>query len=513
MLVARPFSEFLQREYAVTRRVVLSACLISAASALALAAFAQAQSQEPELQLRGTQTSAAPGTAPRIDEEPPIRMRASPERTGGIGAAPLNLRAQTRGEIRPALGGNTSDRVQEPISLLPAAPLPLADPPPAIDEESLYSPLGLRLGRMTLFSTLNQSGGYDTNPGRVATDARSDLFSRTDGELRLQSDWSRHSMTVLLRGSYDAYRRDQDQSRPTLDASALLDLELRRGTRVALESGLALTSERPGSAELLGPVVGRPLVTDFYGAAALSHSINRLQFRLRGLAGRTQYQDAKLAGGGVLSQRDRDLTRLEASLRASFDIKPGLLPFFELAFDRRLYDRRVGADGLRRSSNGLTGRVGTTFELTRTLIGETSVGYQTRRYDDPLLRTFDGLIADASLEWSLSPVTTLRLTGTSSLNETTVAGSSGARARRIALGIRHDLRRQLTFNGSLAYEHTTYGGSNQNERTFIGSAGLAYSFNRNLAMTTDFRHERAWSSRIGGGYAANVYLVGLRLQH
>lgn len=499
----------------MTRRVVLSACLATAASIVAAAAFAQSQSQDLSFELRGTQTRADPRDAPSIDEEPPIRMRASFERTAGTLAAPLNLEAQTRDETRPALGGNTSARVREPISLLPAAPQPLddLDPPPLIEEEALYSPLGLRLGSMTLFSTLTQSGGYDTNPGRVATGARGDMFSRTDGELRLQSDWNRHSMTALLRGSYDAYRRDGDQSRPTLDASALLDLELRRGTRLALEAGLALDTSRPGSPELLGPVVGRPLVTDFYGAVALTHDINRLQFRLRGLAGRTQYQDAALAGGGVLSQRDRDLTRLEASLRTSYDIKPGLLPFFELAIDRRLYDRRAGAGGLRRSSDGLTGRVGTTFELTRTLIGEASVGYQTRRYDDPRLRTFDGMIADAALEWSLSPVTTLRLTGASSLNETTVAGSSGTRARRVALGIRHDLRRQLTMNGSVAYEHVTYGGSNQNERTFIGSAGLAYSFNRVFALTTDFRHEHAWSSRAGGGYAANVYLVGLRLQH
>jgi hypothetical protein len=442
-------------------------------------------------------------------------MRASLERTRSSVAAPLDLRGQTRGEVRPAIGGNTRDRVNEPVSLLPAANLPVAefDQAPPLDEESLYSPLGLRIGSMTLFSTLTQSGGYDTNPGRVATNARGDLFSRTNGELRLQSDWSRHSMTALLRGSYDAYRRDRDQDRPTLNATTQLDLDIRRGTRLTLESGLSLDTERPGSPELLGPVVGRPLVTDFYGAAALSHSINRLQFRLRGLAGRTQYQNASLAGGGVLSQRDRDLSRFEASLRTSYDVKPGLLPFFELALDRRLYDRRVGADGLRRSSDGLTGRVGTTFELTRTLIGETSVGYQTRRYDDRRLGAFDGFIADAALEWSLSPITTLRLSGTSALNETTVAGSSGARARRIALDIRHDLRRQLTFNGGIAYEQTTYGGSNQNERTFIGSAGLAYSFNRALAVTTDFRHERAWSSRAGGGYAANVYLVGLRLQH
>ena len=491
-----------------------SGSLIAAAGLFALTAFAQAQSSDEAMQLRGTQ--ATPDSAAVIPgaEGPPLRLRASFERSGGATPNPA-VNAPTRSEIRPPPGGATGAPVREPISLLPGAPPPPADldPPLSIDEASLFSPLGLRLGGMTLFSSLDQSGGYDSNPGRVATGARGDLFSRTSGELRLESDWSRHSLTALLRGSYDVYRRDRNQDRPRLEANTRLDLEILRGTRMTFETGLSLETQRPGSPELPAPVVGRPPVTDVFGAAALSHAVNRLQFRLRGLAGRTLHADARLADGGTLRQRDRDLTRLEASLRTGYDVKPGLTPFFELALDRRLYDRRVGADGLRRSSSGVTGRVGTTFELTRTLIGEASVGYQTRRYDDRRLGAFDGLIADAALEWSLSPITTLRLTGASSLNETTVAGASGARAQRIALDIRHELRRQLTVNGGVSWEYATYGGANLNERTFIGSAGLIYNVNRALAATAGFRHERAWPTRIGGGYAANVYLVGLRLQH
>jgi hypothetical protein len=489
-----------QRECPVTRRAfhLLHAALIVTASAFAPVAFAQAPVEGGDrgalegFSLRGTQSA--------------------PEVTGAVGTGRAG---QTRGEIRPPLDQPVALPVREPVGLPPVAPMPLGvlEFEPAAEEESPYSPLGLRVGSLTLFSTVTQSAGYDTNPQRLANAGRGDAFSRTEGEFRLESDWSRHLMTARLRGSYDAFGRDRRQNRPMLDATAQLHLDITRGTRFTVESGLDLASENAGSPELPQAVVGRPIVTDYYGSANITQFINRTQFRLRGLVGRTEYRDVRLRDGSILSRRDRDLTRLETTLRTSYDVHPGLLPFFELAFDRRNYDRRVGPDGLRRSSRGLTGRVGTTFELTRTLVGEASLGYQTRRYDDSSLRPLDGIIGDAALEWSLSPITTVTVSGASRIGETTVPGASGTRMQRVGLEIRHDLRRHLTINGGVAFERTIYGGTGGRARSFIGSAGLAYSFNRALALTVDFRHERTWSTRRDDAYAANTYLVGLRFQH
>ncbi|HSP25909.1 MAG TPA: outer membrane beta-barrel protein [Saliniramus sp.] len=468
------------------------------------------------LPLRGT--TAAPGEAAGGQLFAPLPLRRQGE-PAAAGALLPDSGAQTRATIRPGVSEPTVLRFQAPVSSLPAPvpaePLALVDPdlPPPPPDETPYSPLGLRLGSMTLYSTITQSGGYDTNPERLTTNPQGDYLSRTQGELRLESDWSRHLATARLRGSYDAYRRERDSNRPTLDGVANLHIDITRTSRLTLETGLNVASERPGSPDLIAPVVGRPLITDYYGSANITRIVNRLQFTLRGVLGRTVHEDARLRGGGMLSQRDRDLTRFETTLRTSYDVHPGLLPFVELGADRRLYDRRVGADGLRRSSRGLTGRVGTTFELTRTLVGEASVGYQNRRYDDAGLRRLNGIVADASLEWSLSPVTTLNLSGASRLGETTVAGASGARTQRIALDIRHDLRRHFTITGGLAYENTTYGGATLRERSFIGSTGFSYSFNRWLALTGDLRHERTWSTRATGGYVANLYLLGLRIQN
>jgi hypothetical protein len=505
--------------------LLASSAALSLAASLTLApAHAQPVDRGEPLPLRGAQEyRAARNATPAADAPAPERPRL--RRTEPLALPTLretDAQVQpnaTRAETRPALRGTTQLPVQEPVQQpVRRDPVSFADAPPdeieprPAEDDAAYSPLGLRVGSLTLFATLEQRGGYDTNPQRSSTAGRGDAFSRTTGELRVESDWSRHLFTMQLRGGYLAYRRERDENRPDFNGIANLHLDITRGTRLTFESALDIASERPGSPDLAAPVVGRPLIYDYYGSANITQYLNRTQFRLRGLAGRTQYEPGRLRGGGSLSQRDRDLTRFEGTLRTSYVLHPGMLPFVEFGLDRRLYDRRVGADGLRRSSQGVTGRVGTTFELTRTLVGEASIGYQSRRYDDRTLRRLEGLIGDAALEWSLSPVTTVNLSAASLLGETTVAGASGARTQLAALGIRHDLRRFLTLEAEAAFARTDYGGAGQRERSFTGTLGIAYSFNRALALTGEMRHERTWSSRPDSGYSANAYMVGLRLR-
>ena len=58
------------------------------------------------------------------------------------------------------------------------------------------------------------SGGYDSNPNRIAGDRKSSALLRTEGELRLQSDWSRHELSGLLRGAYNEYPTVKSADRP-----------------------------------------------------------------------------------------------------------------------------------------------------------------------------------------------------------------------------------------------------------------------------------------------------------
>ena len=85
----------------------------------------------------------------------------------------------------------------------------------------------------------------------------------------------------------------------------------------------------------------------------------------------------------------------------------------EVAADSRVHDLAADVNGFERDSTGLTGKVGTTFNLARTLTGEIAVGYTQRKYEDPRFDTLSALIGNASLIWTATPLTTVKLSASS----------------------------------------------------------------------------------------------------
>ncbi len=434
--------------------------------------------------------------------------------------AGLSLRAPPRAS-RPvqaaATRGVTQRQFRAPQPVVTGLP-PVTEPvvPPRrkpVVEEDPYGALGLRVGSLTLRPSITNSIGYDTNPQRVSgAERKSSPFSRHEGELGIQSDWTVHELTGQLRGGYYNYFRDSNASRPDADGTLALRLDASRDTRILLESRLRLDTQRPGSPDLTAAVTGRPQIYQYGASAGVSHDINRLQLSLRGSVDRSDYEDASLSNGTKLSQKDRNQTQYGVRLRASYELTPGLRPFIQGEADTRQFDQSRDTNGFARSSTGLTGRVGSTFELSRLVTGEISVGYQDRSYDDNRLKNLRGLVGDAAVIWQPTPLTTVTLRGTSELGDTTLAGSSGTTARRATLEVAHALRRNLTVTGFGSVGRTEYDGQGLREDLVSYGVRLDYKLTRSVSIRASFTQERLNSTAQGSDYTANIAQVGLRLQ-
>lgn len=413
--------------------------------------------------------------------------------------------------------GVTQRQFRPPQPTVTGLPPPTPSSPPPVrrtaTEEDPYAPLGLRVGSVVLRPALTNGVGYDTNPQRTAGATRKGSpFSRHDGELEIQSDWNVHELKGRLRGGYSEYFRDRDASRPDGEGTLDLRLDASRDTRILLETRARLDTQRPGSPDLTAAVTGRPLIYQYGASAGVTHDINRLQMTLRGSVDRSDYEDGKLSNGGIVSQRDRNQTQYGLRLRAAYEVTPGFKPFVQGEVDTREFDQAVDSSGYRRSSDGATGRVGSTFEISRQLTGEVSVGYQNRKYDDGRLRNLKGFIGDAAILWSPTPLTTVTLRGTSELGDTTIAGSSGTTARRATLEIAHALRRNLTVTGLANFGRTEYDGQGLREDFMSYGARIDYKLTRTFSVRASFTQERLNSTAQGSDYTANVAQVGLRVQ-
>ena len=120
-------------------------------------------------------------------------------------------------------------------------------------------------------------------------------------------------------------------------------------------------------------------------------------------------------------------TNMAARCAAAYELSPGVKPLCRSrAPTRRVHDLNTDFSGYQRNSKGLTGLVGSTFELTQPA---------HRRYRRSATRSapmktrvstqISGLIGNASLIWTANALTTVKLTGTSAVGETTIPGVSG----------------------------------------------------------------------------------------
>ena len=482
--------------------------------AAALAGLVAALAAGP---VRAQQVAVDPPPALRSgDVGPPPQKRAYRGRYPVVGRPVRNPKRQLQRpppppqQIEAIVPGPSAVSVSRP-PLLPETfgPQPRRRSTAEVDP---YAPLGVKVGSFLLRPSIEQNVGYDTNPNRLSGQQKGSAEFRTEGALALASDWERHSLTAALRGAYAWYPSVISANRPDADAAIDLRLDALRDTRIDLGATYRLSTQQPGSVEQ--PLVGtsRAFVQDLGAAAGVTQTFGRLAVGLRGSVARTIYDPLDVGDGTQVSQADRNVTVYNLRLRTGYEVTPGVQPYVEVNVSRRQYDQQFDSSGYERSSNGLNGRVGSTFEISRILTGEINVGYGEWTFDDPRLAPLRGPVADASLIWAATPLTTVTLRGTASFSDTIVSGSSGATLRGASVEVSHALLRNLTIAANAGITRTVYEGDPIREDGFTGGVRVEYRLTRAVAVKASFTHERLNSTLVGTDYTANVYRLGLKLQ-
>ncbi|MEL7028504.1 MAG: outer membrane beta-barrel protein, partial [Pseudomonadota bacterium] len=165
-----------------------------------------------------------------------------------------------------------------------------------------------------------------------------------------------------------------------------------------------------------------------------------------------------------------------------------------------------------RDSEQLRFGIGSVFEISRLLQGEISVGYQETRYDSVFFNDVDGIDLDVGLSWFATQLTTVRLRGGSSIEDSTIPGSSGYLNYYAQLTAEHELRRNILLDGTISYSEDDYDGIPLEDQRFGADIGLQYLLNRNVAATVNYTYLDRDSSTAGRGYTQNIVFLGVRGQ-
>lgn len=512
--------------------------------------------------LRRTVVSGLSDAAPTVGVDTPISASSPPRQTGGplpgrpaaSGAAdtgydslnrtrkkPRYYPAQPRpkpppgpgtrpsgeltGQLRPTLPPSASAN-KPPIPAAMAGTVPGQPPRKRLKiDDDPFGAVGDYAGPFLVKGAVELSAGYDSNPARLGNPRGMPAWMIAP-EFLAVSNWERHALVADLRCSFTGYgstlpaRLDGgvNPAPTTLDRpdfTGHLDgrLDVSRDTSVGAQLRLRAATDNPGSPNVQAGLARYPVATTLGTTIGIDQRFNRLQISTGATADRTSYQQSKLTDGSATSNDDRNFNQYGGIGRVSYEVMPGLKSFAEIQGDSRVHDQRFDRAGYQRDSAGGTAKAGSSFEFTRLLTGELSIGYATRSYVDPRLNRLQGFLTSASLVWSATPLTTARFLSDTQLAETTVAGASGVLVRTYTVQVDHDFRRWLTGIGKFSFGTLDYQGYGRSDRTYSAEGNLVYKMTRSLWVKGSLRYDKLDSNITGAGSSGTVVMLGVRLQN
>ena len=382
---------------------------------------------------------------------------------------------------------------------------------PRTPEEDPFAPPGIRAGALILRPAIETTAGYNTNPGQVIGGAGSQ-FIEVAPELVARSDWVRHELTAEIRGSYIAYEATPELNAPNLAAKVAGRVDVTNDTHVLLEGRYLLAAANPGTPGLPAGLAALPIITTPGATAGLEQRFNRLELSVKGTFDRIQWGNSKLTDGEIISNKGQDYNQYGVEPRLGYELTPGFKPFVDVAFVPRVYDLPIDAGGAARSSDGVAAKAGAHIDIARTLTGDAAIGYLVRTYKDPSLPDMRGVLVDAALVWTATGLTNVKLTATTTQQETTLTGVSGILSYDTGVEVDHAFRRWLIGTAKLAYGLDDFVGSPRQDQRFALSAGITYKLTRTLQVKAEVRREGRRSNEPVNDYDATVGTIGLRWQ-
>ena len=375
-----------------------------------------------------------------------------------------------------------------------------------------WAPLGLRGGSFLWFPGIDISTGYTTNAARSAT-GESAFLMRIAPELRLTSDWSRHSLTGLIRGTYTTYFDSDEEDDKELEANLNLNLNISENTTGNLLANYSLRQETNASSIASTGTIAttRADETRLRGEAGIQHNLSTLALNLRGSIERTIYDNGGASDEAQSNNDDRDQTEYRGTIRLTYQPEARISPFAQTEIGlRRLDNPRATGFNRDSTSYGLSG--GIALNMAPKLSGEAALGYRAENLRDKRLDDISGLTLEASLLWSPTPLTTVEFSTSTNFDTTTIANSPGIITHQGNIILTHALRRNLLLTVEGSIEHQDTRNSPLETTTYRAGTGVNWHMTRWLQTTANYNYEQLQSSTKSDDYTANEFRLGVRLE-
>lgn len=423
-----------------------------------------------------------------------------------------NLALQSLAPNAAPNGGGVDVRIHPSLSVLAATLIALLPVHAAAQEvsgrEEIVSvrerdrpeldPLGARLGAFTLNASIDfdvtSTDNLFASPSGAEQD---DVYYTVAPRARLASGWSRHSFAAEAGA---AWRSHDDFSNEDVETYYLRGVgRIDVGADTAVHGSARVAHEFVPRTDPDSPSVGSPTEYDDYQTSVgLSHRFAR--FSVRGDLTNTERDY-----DGAASNRDYDQTGLRG--RAEIELSPRVGLLLQASADERSYDNAPGFD-----SEGRSLLVGVALD-TDLMRGEVSVGQFEREYDSALIGSVDGLAVAGSLEWYVTPLTTITFDALRNAeDELSLAQGLPYVTTEFGARVDHELLRNFIVTAAVRSGDRDYEGASREDEYMRYEVGGDYLINRRVALRGRFTRNEVDSTVPARNFEADAFTVGLSLR-
>jgi hypothetical protein len=356
-----------------------------------------------------------------------------------------------------------------------------------------YEALGIRAGAFMIWPKVATTIESNDNIKASSANPQSDTVWHVVPELNVASNWSRHSLQAYARSTINRYSKLSSENTSDYSVGALGRLDILRTETV--NGGLdwsRLTEPRTSSSS---PTDSKSPIQYETSSAFVSaaREFNRLRVSGRLDLRQFNYLNGVTTLGQPVLEKDRDRTLTIATARADYAVSPDTALFVQVAGNDRNY--RLNNPPVaqypnfqNRDSKGVEALVGANFELSALVRGEIGVGYLQQSFKNPAFSDISGLGARAQVEWFATQLATVTITGSRTVEDAGVIGSSGYLSSNIGAQVDYELLRNVILGAQVGYGNDDYRGIDRTDRRFTAGINATYLLNRSVGVTVGYNH-------------------------
>ena len=381
-----------------------------------------------------------------------------------------------------------------------------------------YDSFGVRAGSFLIFPVIDAELRYDDNIYRENYGEEGDFITSIRPGFHAASQWSNHELRIDAGVDADDFADKDEENSTDWFAAATARLDITRDARLQLSLRMEELHEDRSNPNSATYVLSGPVSYNRQDAGLDAfYRLNRLSLTAEGNFAALSYDDMPSVGGDTFRQRDRDREEIELTVRTGYEIVPEYEAFLRVTRNERTYERpqrRIGSHF--RDSRGWELVAGTALDVGGVVFGEMFAGYLTQDYDAPGLPTIDGRSFGGSVDWNVTPLTTVSGSLERTVEESTLS-ASGFLSTKVRVSADHELRRNLILGAELGFTDQDYEGitrrDDRRDEVIEVGIGVTWLLNRHLHADVGYRFRTRDSSAARADYDNHVTSLTLRMQY